>query len=336
MAAAGKKTIVVDTRINPYGETKTKKAPGWFVARPGAAKAVSEIGVKRAMQLDPRKWKKKVIEDGVYAVARYELALFATTLSDIEKQIVKALPKDQKKKKFTRNAKSEGKEEKAALDAAEAEVKKVFKKLSKAIQDKVSLALDEVESDKGDNKQALAAGKAALKKFDEINKNDMFSTPTDQVKKLLEKLAVRLEKAKGDDPAAIKAAESELAASRKKFEATTKKVDNIVKYLLHKGEKMSKDKKSDQALQEVGKLIISPKVKPDLMKVSMNVDDFEKQLDEVGQAIGKKDNKPGDFKALAKTFDKKNAGKDADLRDAVKSMIKVKTVFNKAVKDVKK
>ena len=64
MAEDGKKPISVEMKISPFRETKSKKAPEWFAARPKLVALFKDIPVKRTMKLDPRKWKKKVLEDG--------------------------------------------------------------------------------------------------------------------------------------------------------------------------------------------------------------------------------------------------------------------------------
>lgn len=336
MAAVGKKKITIDVKINPYGETKTKKAPQWFVARPDAGKAVSEISVKRTMELDPRKWKKKTLEDGVYAVARYELARFATILATQKQQIVKALPAKEKKKKFTNKTKDESKEVNNALDKAETEVKKSFNQIAKIIEDKISLALDEVESDKGDNKQSLAAGKEALKQFDKLDTDNMFSKPTDAVVKLLTTLGNNLKDGGENNDSEFTKAAAALDTCKKDFATTGKKAQNVVKYLLYKGEKMAKKKDSDPSLQEVGKLIIGQKVKPDLEKLSANIGGFENQLDEIASFLKKKTASADIVKNRSRSFETDNKNKDSDLRDAVKSVKNVSDQFNKAVKEVKK
>lgn len=332
MADTGKIKIKIDKEIDMFGEAKGK--PAWFAARPDAEKLVKNPTFKRTMELDPRKWKKPVIENGMYAVARYDLQLFATVLKGLEKDILKARPKDRQKAKFVRNDKKETKEEAAALDKALADLKTSYAKVSASIRDKVSLALDEVESDTGDNKRALAAGKKALDGFNGLATSRLFAKPTAEVGDMLKTLIAALKKAGDGDADALKKARSELATTRKGFEATAKTAQHVIKYLLDQGAKMAKDKNSDPALQEVGKLIISNKVKPDLQLVSRHVDEFEKALNQVQAFL---DGKPSaeDATRLAVNFDKQNRPMDDKIKDAVKTVDKVSEAYKKAAKAVK-
>lgn len=333
MADAGKTKIKVDTKIDMLGEAKGK--PDWFAARPEAAQIVQDLAFKRTMELDPRKWKKKDIEDGMYAVARYDLKLFATILSGLEKDILKARPKERQKAKFTRNDKDETKEEAAALDKAVAELKKSYARISGAISDKVSLALDEVESDKGDNKRALAAGKKALEQFHKLDTSRLFAKPVDEVEKLLKTLSANLKKSGDGDAASLKKAKAELDAARKGFDATAKTAQNVVKYMLSEGARMAKDTKADPALQNVGKMIIGSKVKPDLESVSEYVEHFETELDEVDEFITKEEPTADDAARVAKQFKDQNKHLDRGIADAVQSVKKVSEEFAKAAKNVK-
>lgn len=334
MAEAKKTKIKIDTEIDMFGEAKGK--PAWFAARPEAEKMVQNPAFKRTIEVDPRKWKEKVIKDGMYAVARYDLKIFATVLSGLEKEILKARPKERQKLKFVKNDKGETMEEAAALDKALKDLKKIYTKTSSSIKDKVSLALDDVESDKGDNKRALAKGKKALEQFHKLDTSKLFAKPTAEVDALLDTLNSDLKKSGDGDAASLKKAMSALQASRKGFEATGKTAQNVIKYLLDEGAKMAKDTKSSPEMQNVGKLIISNRVKPDLELVSDNVDDFEDELDEVEEFLKSKNPSSVDAKRLADTFVKSNRSKDGDLKDAVTVVKKVSDQFKKAAASVKK
>jgi len=334
MADANKTKITVKKTIKILSEAKGE--PAWFAARPEAKKALKDLTFERKMELDTRKWKPKVIEDGIYAVARYDLKLFATILSGLEKDILKARPKERQKAKFVKNDKAETKEEAAALDKALDQLKKNYAKTSKEISDKVSLALDDVESDKGDNKRALAAGKKAVEQFRELNTGKLFEKPVGEVEKLLKELSANLKKSGDADPAALKKAKASLETSRKGFQATAKTAQNAVNFLLKEGARIAKDKKADPGLQEVGKLILSSKVKNELHAVSENVEHFEEELESIAKFI--KDEKPSsdDAARVAKQFRDQNKHLDGDLKDAVKIGKQVSDAYNKAVKNIKK
>lgn len=336
MAVEGKKKINVDTKINLYGESKSKAPPAWFDACPALKKLDSTIDVKRTLELDPRKWSKKTLEDGVYAVARYELAIYATSISGYEKKILKALPKDKKRATLDKNAKDISKEVKSELDKAESEVAKLHKKLSKAISDKVSLALDEVENDKGDNKKALAAGKEALKKFAQVDEK-MFSHLTDDVFHAMDALARELKDADEKETAqAYKVGKSMMTSCQKDFNGSAKEVQNVAKYLLFKGDKMAKDKNAAPALQDIGKqLSANGPLKSALNKISSAVDDFGKSLDEMARMVGNGKASAEEMKAAASQFKKDHSDKDKALAEASKHMDAIGKAFNKAQQQVK-
>lgn len=337
MADVGKTKISVERKINPFGETKTKKAPDWFKARPGAESAVSDLTFKRTMELDPRKWKKKVIEDGIYAVARYELSLFSTALGGLEKDILNARPKERKKAKFQRNDKDETPDEKKALDDAEAQVRKLFKKMSSQIDDKVSVALDEIESDKGDNKKALAGGKDALKKFDTLNTSGMFSKLTSQVVKAIYMLGVEIEKS-GDeaDKLAFKKAATTLDKVKKDYDGTARTTKTVASYLLTQGKKMATDTKADPELQEIGKMISkSGKVNTSLTKLSGTIDTYEKSLDGTIAFVKGGTSTASAAKSWATRFGNEHKSKDKAVAEAVKSVKLVSKKFNEAARKVK-
>lgn len=338
MAEVKKKKIVIDKAVDPFGETKSKDAPGWLKARPDALKEIKELEYKRQMELDPRKWKKKDIEDGIYAVARYELALFDAQLTSIEKKtVMKAVPKpEQGKKKFAADKKKESDEVNKALDDAAGQAKTLYKKMAKKINDKVSLALDEVESDKGDNKKALAAGKEALKRFDRLNTSGMFSVPIKTVLQGKVKLAAALSEGKDKDEA-YKAALKVARNAESEFDSLGKVARNVVKYLLDMGDKLSKDTKADPALQSFGKKISgSGEVKKHLTRLVDNVDAFEKDLDDIVLFLSKGEADQKEVAAKAKAFVDANKGKEQDTRKSVTVLKKVGKEFNNLEKNVKK
>lgn len=332
MADVAKKKFLIETTINPFQETRSKKAPAWFDARPGLKKSVTGIEIKRSLELDPRKWKTKDIVDGVHAVARYELALFATQLNDVEKSILKALPKEeQKKKTFVKGAKEEAKEKKA-LDDAESEVEKLYKRISKAIDKKVSLALDEVESDKGDNKKALAAGKEALKKFDKLDLNAMFDAPFDVAKKCLDDLAAKLKD--GGDKKAWEAAKAGIADAEKQLAATAKVAQNVIKYLIDAGSKMASDTKANPALQKVGHSIAG--AKSVMTNLSSAIDAFEDDLVRLRKLVKAQKAEADEVSGAAAEFSRKHSGKNTEADVAVKKVQAISKEFNAALREIRK
>ncbi|MEM9583099.1 MAG: hypothetical protein AAGA08_08290 [Pseudomonadota bacterium] len=327
--------ITVEKAILPFAETKSKGVPAWFECRSGLARAVVPICFKKTMELDGRKWKKKVIEDGIYAVARADLQLFATQLTNVEKSILKTLPKkDQAKKNFPKDKKAESPEVKKALDSAETQVKKLYKQMEGKIKDKVSLALEEVESDKGDNKKALAAGKDALKKFDSLQTNGMFSDAVKSAATAMKTLAIDLNKHDDEDDS-FKAALRKLRSVETDFEKTAKTTQNVAKYILVMGNKLAKDKKADSELQNFGRTINKGPVTKALKKLVDNVDDLGDDLDKLVNFVAKGEASDKEVIAKAGKFKSDHSAKEKSGKAAVKAVRAIAEDFKKLEKKLK-
>lgn len=339
MAAEVKKSkITVETMINPFAETKSKKVPEWTSLRPNAMKDVAPLFFKRTMELDGRKWKKPDIEKGIYAVARYELKLFATQISGYEKAISKAVSGHKPyKNKLPKTQKDEIPELTTELDKAAKDIGKLYKTIAKKIEDKVSLALDEVESDKGDNKKALATGKEALKRFDSLDTSRMFSEPTKTVVTALAKLNADLGKAKTEkeSDAAFKSALGTMKKAETQFEKTGRTVGKVVKYLLAAGDKMAKDKKAAPELQAFGKKLGDGTTKKKLIQLDDMVTEFGYDLDEAVHFTAEGTADAAEAKSYAQGFAGKQSGADRAASEAVKEVGKLSKEFKTLVKDLK-
>lgn len=293
MAADHKKDFAIDITINPYGECRKSEAPAWFTARPKLTKLVTDIKIKRTLKLDARKWRKKDLEDGVYAVAKYDLAIFSTALTKLEQEIDKVFDKNKERAKqkrdakFYRNSKEESKEESSSLSTAEKKVAALWKKLDKSINDKISLALDDVEADKGDNKSAMAAGKKALKVFDSIDTKGMFSKPVADVVSALSSLAKDIRKDPSGAAAAFKKTSSALSKVESDYDQVAKNAGKVAKMFLTLGEKMAKDKKSDGELQAFGAKLAKGDMKSTLQKLTDDIKDMGDDLDDLVGFIAK-------------------------------------------------
>ena len=333
----GKKKFSIDMKISPFGEFRGRSAPDWFVARPKLMALVKDIPIKRTLMLDPKKWTQKDLEQGIYAVAKYELAIFSTALSTMQKDIDKAVPpKERKNKKFTSNTKNESKEEGAALSVAETKVKKLYARISKQITDKIDNALDEVEADKGDNKSALKAGKEALKKFGDMDTKNMFSGPAEGVQKALNDMASLVDKSGNpNDAAGLKKMNTALDAVNKEFEAKAKAAQNVAQYLLQKGAKMAKDDKADPALKQVGEAIAkNGNLKTAIGKLTATVASFDKSLSETVSKVRNGGISAANLRSLGKAFLDAHRGKDKAVDEAVSAVKIVSKKFTNVVKAV--
>lgn len=334
MADDGKKKFSIDMKINPYGEFKGEKAPDWFDARPKLTKLVTEIEVKRSMELDPRKWKQKDLEQGVYAMARYELKVFATALNSMQKTIDGVIPpKDQKKRKFS-DTKGETKEETKALSDVEKKVSSLWKKVSQKISDKVSLALDDVEADKGDNQKSLAAGKAAIKQFESIDMGKLFAEPLDDVAEAFTHMTKAMRKGAQAEqvfPAGLKRVNAIVAA----YEKNGKNAGKIAHMFVQQGKKITKDKNSDPELQAFGKLVEKGDVADRLDKLVSNVDAMSKDFDNLVTFLTKGQGDVAVVASRGSKFVKDHASKRGSARDAENAMVKLVKEFRKIEKKLK-
>lgn len=312
MAEVKKTKFTINKAINPFAETKGKSPPMWLYFAPKEAKKISDIVVKRTMMLDQRKWKKKDIEDGCYAVAKYELALFATQMSSVEKALLKKanihLKAKYKKVDDIINGKDADKDAglKKVFEESGKETVKLYNQLAKKLEDKISVALDEVESDKGDNTKSLSTCKDALRKFNGIKSSDVFQFPMMSVITTLQNLAKfarnpdpNLDMANEEDKAkkAVREAES-------KFESKSKEAKSAAQSMLDAGEKMAKDVGSDPKLQNLGKAISDKGPVFSTLKALIGViDNVSKKMDEAVNLVLKGDVPAHAASKLAKEFE---------------------------------
>lgn len=294
MADDNKKDISIDVKIDPFGECKKKgEVPPWFAARPKLLGQVNEVQIKDTLKLDTRKWKKKDLEGGVYAIAKYDLAVFSTSLSTIEKEIDKVFDascgKKKRDAKFYKGHKPETKDEAAVLNSAEKKVATLWKKLAKSINDKTSLALEEVANDKGDNKKAIAVGKQALKVFDGVDTESMFAQPITDVLTILKRLGTDLGKGNVDSEDAHKAALRDLRDLEGEYDYVAKSTGKVAKMFIALGEKLTKDKKSDPEIQKFGERITKGKLKSSLETLTGNIKDLGRDIDMIVNFVAKGD-----------------------------------------------
>ena len=335
MADEGKRNFTVNLKLNPYGEFKGKVAPLWFEKRPKLKARVKEIPIKKTIELDPKKWKQKTLEQGVYAVARYELARFATALNALQKDIDKAIPaKQQKAKDFIKTNKNDSKEVDASLSNAEKKVEKLYAAISKTITEKVISALDEAGADKGDNAKALAAGKAALAKFASIDTRFIFSQPTETVTSIFDELSADLKEYGDDSPELFKGALRFVEDCQKKFEGEARTTLNVVKFLMSQGAKMAKDKGSHQKLQNIGKEIQS--INSTLSGVSKDIETFEAELDGAAAFLKKAKATADTTKTTGRAFEKGKNKMQKFMNAADARVKKIAKDFSAVQKEMKK
>ena len=308
------KKMTAQLKVETWAEMD-KKTKEWFLSIPLFKKKLPEFEYSETAQLDGRKWDAGKLQNALKSLVRYELKLFAARGVEWMKKIEKQGPK------------------------AQAECEKAYPKyhaeLAKKMASKCSTALEELESGKGDNKKALAAGKAALKKFDSLNLNGLFINPTKATVTAFAGLADGLKKADGDrnlEEAAYVAAGNATDKARDGFEANAKQAQNTVKYLLKTSADLEKDAKADQSVRAFGGYI--QKNRRLFAEFVDNIDAFEVDIDAAYADIASRNLDDQAAVAKAKTFTK-YAKLESSAKTVVSMVKKLKPAFAKIEKQLK-
>lgn len=181
MAIAVKKekmTAVLD--VSPFAEM-SKDTREWCEKNRFLKNKMKNYSASETVKLDPRKWNEKTLKKALAALVRYELKLLDVKIGDIVK-----------------DAKAGGM---GGEIEAQPKVLKLYEKFGKEIEKKVSLALEEIVEDKGDNAKGLRDGKKALKAMASTDFKKLFTGPGDKAQATFDTLARALARA-GDDEAA--------------------------------------------------------------------------------------------------------------------------------------
>ncbi len=282
MADEGKKEIKVELKFLPMKELSPKAAK--FVANEAdlSKKVKPPVTWSQKGKFDPRKHNKKSLDTEIYNAARMPFKIFANRVDLAVKDGVD----DKKKKKLLSD----------------------FDEAVKGAIANASLAFEEIESGKGDNKKALKDGKAAMGKLDGVDFADSFAKPFDQLMDVLDKLKVALKAKGGDSAQAFDKARKAADSVSDSYEKAGKEAFAAVDFLLKTGRSIKNDKKADPALVEFGRKI---------MKSESIFDGFVKAADAFGKVID-------DCVALLKANSAE--AKDVDQR------IKALTATNKVIK----
>jgi len=351
MAAEGKKSVSINKILSPFLEVKGKKAPPWFDAIPNCAKDIPPLLISRKMELDMRKWKVSDIENGIQAVARYELKVFAMAVSKAEKAVMAAIPKEKLKnanwaklgKEFYANRKSP---ERDALEKAKTSIAASWKSVAQEIENKVSLALDEVEADTGDNKKAIASTKEAIKKFKSVEKGKIIEGPINDLSKAIDKFVEAFkfkpaEDAEGDQlkndqkkyDAALKEVDKLVSGAEGSFNTSAKKVNEVVKYFIDTGRNLSKDTKANVEFQNFGKEVL--KHEKSLTELESVIDALERLIADVKNLIKKGDPEQSRVEDLVKKVNSIDSMRGDKLGTARASVGKIEKLFIQTEKKVK-
>jgi hypothetical protein len=299
MADTGRKQFKAQLKADPRDEM-TKAAKEFVDSDNGLKKIVVDFTYSEKVELDPRKWTDKSLNEGVFAVARYEIKIFATRIGEMAKAGISA--KDAKPKVKVLHTKTQG-----------------------YIDKKLSLAVEELASDKGDSKKALKDGKLAMSKIQDLDLKDAFSKPRNDVVKLLKAIA------SAKDPApAIKKAATEVAKHAKDFDKTGREASAAVGYLL----KMIKDHKSSDAPGMGEFVALANKKSSTFSDFVTDCEQFENALDELTKALAAGDMDADTAKAKSSEF----AGMtkvDGTAKAALAEAKLLKTKFDAVAKTLK-
>ncbi len=351
MADDGKTKFSLKTEVNVFGEFPGKKPPKWMFFTPSDVSKIKPIPFKRDMLLDARKWKMKDLVDGVYAVSKYDIAIFSTSVSDIEKKLVEACNKLQGTKHKKADPIAEAKDAKKNKDLqklfkeAGGKIFKSFQALEKKVNDKVSLALDEVEADKGDNKKSIKSAKDALRKFGNTRFNKVFALPMTDAGKALTALKANL---KNSEPkAALEQALKKVKEAESDFEKESGKAKEACHAVMDMGEAMAGNKNSDPSMRKLGETIDDGTAAAKaLEKIVHNIEDLGRKLDDIRNDVAKALKSDDDEKVMNNVAN--TAGKvGSELTSGVSAMMspvktaatqlkKFQTDFNKLEKELKK
>jgi hypothetical protein len=314
MAPTAKKKMKAELKVEPWAEMDGKRKD-WLLSIPAFKKTFKTIEYSEDLELDPRKWDPGKLSKALEGLVRYELKLLDVGVGQWQKKVAKKGPLAQRD--------------------AERALPELYKETVKDIHDKCSLALDELASDKGDNKKGLRDGKAALKKLDDVDLDKIFADPRTATAAAFRDLAAALDKAKEDEKqkeAAFVAATKAADAARKGFDGAGKDAQAAVKFLLKAASDISKNKNANPALIEFGKEIQS--YEKHLALFSYKLDEFEVDLDEAANDIKSRKLDAGDARAKASrlaslTSPDKSGGKVED------ALARLKSSFSAVEKELK-
>ncbi|MEL6478860.1 MAG: hypothetical protein AAFR17_16135 [Pseudomonadota bacterium] len=237
MPANGKKLMTAKLDISSMSEMN-KKAVEFIASIPAFKKKFKDFTYTEKLELDPRKWDERKLATAMKSLVRWELKLLAGRVAEWQGKIQKQGPKAQKD--------------------AERSLPKYYDEISKKITDKCSIALEELGSDKGDNKKGLRDGKASLKKLGEIDLGKLFSGPGLKASKTMQTLAKDLEKFEEDEKrieTAYVTAIKILDEARKSYDDEAEDAESAIKFLEKTAADIKKNKETAPELDAYGKKI---------------------------------------------------------------------------------
>jgi hypothetical protein len=309
MADAAKKAFEAKLDADPRDEMSSA-AKKFLNAKENKklSNALKKFIYSEKVELDPRKWNKKDLESSTYAVARYEIKLFVARVEEM----IKA-----------------GKADSSAI----AEIEKLQKKAQKDIDKKLSLAVEELVSDKGDNKKSLKDCKGAFDKLARVDFSDIYSIPRVLLQNVFEDLAADIDGADEKEKSKILAkATKEFGLAVDEFEKTGKAAESAIDTLLKAANSTKANKSVDKELGDFADLVVKQDKK--ISEVLGNIKTFAGAISNAEKALkaGNLDRKLANVHA--ETFSKMSK-LDGSAKGTLKEVLKLEKDFNKIAKKLK-
>jgi hypothetical protein len=307
MAATEKKDYDAKLDADPRDQL-SPAAKKFLKSNSDIDKVIGKFKYSEKVSLDPRKWSKKDLESGVLAVALYEIKIFAVRINEIAKS---------------------GKADKSVVD----EVKKLHAKTQKYIDKKLSLAVDELANDKGDNKKGLKDCKAAFDKLARIDFDDIYSIPRSMIEGLFNDLGNSLDDADEKQKAKYLAdALKELGEAQNEFEKTGKAAEGAVDTLIKAAKTTKANKDVDPEFAAYADIVLKQEGK--ITSVLDNMKKFSAAVGTAEKVLKSKDLDAKQAKDQARVF-KGMSNLDGSAKDTLKSLSKLETDFDKIAKKLK-
>ncbi|MEL6233017.1 MAG: hypothetical protein AAFR46_01290 [Pseudomonadota bacterium] len=325
---AGKlEKIKLKLEISPFSEMG-RQTERWCLDNRTLKKALTPFKFEDKAEIDTNRWELKDIEDGLRAIARYDLKVFDVAVIDARKTIDKAKPRDAA----------------GAIAKAEKDIITLHAKLEKQILKKLSRALDEV-SGAADDGKALADGKAALTKIADLDLEIVFKDIALQAseavmgvvvkeKKLKKEATARVRKAGGDDDDMYdvtykKGSDRAFFDCAKKLDGLSKEIRDVskeaeaaTKFLGKIGKKIKGDKKASPETNAFGKQIVD--AQPVFDRYAGAVSEFRERIAAIVTEIKKAKMQPVQAELVARALTKQPAGMKAakEVSNTAKSLAK--------------
>lgn len=289
MATVAKKKMKASLKVKANKEVH-KKVQTWINSDPALKKLFSGyIEYSEDAELDPRKWNPGSLSKALFALVRYELKLLDARAFQIMKDWDGA--DDKKKKNLVKL------------------MTKEYNDLVKEMQNKCSLAIEEVVADKGDNKKGLRDGKAALARLSKVNIDKVFSTPRAIVMNALLKLDAELDDAeakdgdagKADREKAVKTAQKLISGAGTVFDGDGKDAEAAIKFLLKTAADIKNKKEAAPKLKDFGLQIKS--CENNLQRFLANIASFSKMMADVTKMVGDKNLRSHHVPGIVRTVD---------------------------------